>query len=444
MASDQPNPSPRPPLGLPLEGVRVLDFTVVWAGPYGTMQLADWGAEVIRIESTQRMATSTRGDMAHPPPAMYNRGGGLGYAQNDGKQRPWNRHAIFNSNSRNKLSMTVDMTTPEGQEVFEELVRRSDGLVENNVPVSMERLGVTWERLSNINPRFVLVRQPAFGLEGPYKNYRTWGNHMESLSGHPALRAYPDEDLERAASGVPSDAAGGIGGALALMMGLRYRERTGKGVMIEAPTAENFVPFLGDFIMDYSMNGRVHEKLANQHLYWAPHNVYQCAGHDRWITIACRDDREFRALCGVMETPDLASDARFRDGLSRWESRSDLDRVIAEWTHDQDAKDLMRRLQDADVPAGAVMDEADALADPHMAERGFFETLVHPEIEGEYRHPGPLFRMASAPNRLWRHAPRLGEDNEYVYKQVLGFTDERYAEFEAKGHIGMDYDPSVP
>ena len=444
MTSDQPNPAPRPRTGLPLEGLRILDITVVWAGPYGTMQLADWGAEVIRIESTQRMATSTRGDMARPPQVMVDRGGALGYAQRDGKERPWNRHTIFNSNSRNKLSMTVDITKPEGWEVFEELVRRSDGLIENNVPVSMERLGVTWERLSAINPRFVLVRQPGFGLEGPYKNYRTWGNHMESLSGHPALRAYPEEDLDRGASGVPSDAAGGIGGALAMMVGLRQRERTGKGVMIELPTAENFVPFLGDFIMDFSMNGRVHTQLANQHLYWAPHNVYACAGNDRWLTIACRDDPEFQKLCEVMGASELASDDRFKDSLTRWENRGELDGIIGSWTETRDATELMHRLQAAGVPAGAVMDEADALADPHMEERGFYETLTHPEIDGEYRHPGPLFRMESGPNHLWRHAPRLGEDNEYVYKQVLGFTDEKYAEFERTGHIGMDYDPSVP
>ncbi len=444
MTSEQPNPAPRPLSGLPLEGIRILDITVVWAGPYGTMQLADWGAEVIRVESTQRMATSTRGDMAHPPSAMYRRGSALGYAQNDGGERPWNRHSIFNSNSRNKLSVTVDMTTTEGQEVFEELVRRSDGLVENNVPVSMERLGVTWERLSSINPKFVLVRQPAFGLDGPYKNYRTWGNHMESLSGHPALRGYPDEDLERAASGVPSDASGGIGGALAMMMGLRYRERTGKGAMIEVPTAENFVPFLGDFIMDYTMNGRMHEKLANQHLYWAPHNVYACAGHDRWVTIACRNDEEFQRLCAEMGQAELAFDQRFRDSLNRWRNRAELDRVIADWTGDQDHKDVMHRLQKVGVSAGAVLDEGDALADPHLADRGFFETLVHPEIDGEYRHPGPLFQMASMRNHLWRHAPRLGEDNEYVYKTILEFSDEKYAEFEAQGHIGMDYDPSVP
>ena len=145
-----------------------------------------------------------------------------------------------------------------------------------------------------------------------------------------------------------------------------------------------------------------------------------------------------------MGASKLASDDRFKNSLDRWGNRGELDGIISSWTETLDATELMHRLQAAGVPAGAVMDEADALADPHMEERGFYETLTHPEIDGEYRHPGPLFRMESGPNHLWRHAPRLGEDNEYVYKQVLGFTDEKYAEFARGGHIGMDYDPSVP
>ncbi|MDA1096692.1 MAG: CoA transferase [Chloroflexi bacterium] len=431
---------------LPLAGIRVLDLTVVWAGPYATMQLADWGAEVIRIETRYHFAATTRGMIAHPPrdSAMVRQNGGMGYPDDDPGDRPWNRSAVFNAHGRNKLAMTVDMTRPEGREVFEALIRVSDGLIENNAPTNMERLGITWERLSAINPRFILVRQPAFGLDGPYKNYRTWGNHMEALSGHPLIRAYPDEDPSRGASGVPADAAGGIGGAMAFMMGLRQRERTGKGMQIEIPSAENFVPFLGDFIMDYTMNGRVHTQLGNEDLAMAPHQAYRCQGDERWIAIACRDDADWRGLCGVMGAPNLAEDPRFRNSLDRWEHRRELDVIISQWTATEDAGDLMRRLQAAGVPAGQVLDERDAFQDTHHRARGFWQSLEHPEIDGPREHAGLFFQLSDIPNRLRRAAPRLGEDNEYVYKKVLGFSDEKYREFEAVGHIGMDYDPSVP
>ena len=432
--------------GLPLDGLRILDITVVWAGPYGTMQLADWGAEIIRIESLHHFAASTRGIVARPPKGspMVTSTGGMGYPDDEPGDRPWNRAASFNANSRNKRAMTVDMTKPEGQEVFEDLVRASDGLVENNAPTNMERIGVTWERLSKINPRLILIRQPAFGLDGPYKNYRTWGNHMEALSGHPLIRAYPDEDASRGPSGVPADAAGGIGGALAFMMGLRYREKTGKGLTIEVPSAQNFIPFLGDFIMDYTMNGRVHTQLGNQDLAIAPHQAYRCEGEERWVTIACRDDREFRALCEVMGNEGLADHPDYQDSLNRWNNRKQLDAIISQWTATQNARSVMERLQAVGVPAGQIMDEADAFADPHHRDRGFWQPLDHPEIpERSMEHAGPLFRMDGQLNTVRRAAPRLGEDNEYVYKEILGFSDEKYREFEESGHIGMDYDPSI-
>ena len=428
---------------LPLEGLRILDITVVWAGPYATMHLADWGAEVIRIESLQHFATSTRGQMARPPKALVAlRNTGMGYPDDEPGERPWNRSAIFNTISRNKKSMTVDMTRPEGREVFDRLIRESDGLLENNVSISLERLGITWERLSKINPRLIMIRQPAFGIEGPYMNYRTWGNHMEALVGHPLLRAYPDEDPSRGPSGVPSDAAGGIGGALGFLMGLRYRNRTGKGVLIELPTAKNFVPLLGDFVMDYTMNGRVQTQLGNQHPFMAPHEAYRCSGKERWITIACRNDADFQRLCDVMGAEGLAQDPRFRDSLSRWRNRKELDGIISQWTATQEARPLMERLQAAHVPAGMIMDESDVHADPHVKERGFFQEVTHPEA-GTHRNPTFGFRLSRTPNSIRRAAPLLGQDNEYVYKELLGYTDQEYKRFEETGHVGMDYDPSV-
>lgn len=235
-APSLPAPSLPPPAeprgGLPLDGVRILDFTVVWAGPYATMNLADWGAEVIRVESTSYFASSTRGQLARPPQEMVLAGAAsnIGYPDDEPGEQPWNRWAGFAHHARNKRSVTVDLSTTEGQEALDRLIAQADGIIENNLPPNAEeRLGLTWERVSQVNPRAILLRIPGFGISGPYRAYRTFGNHMEALCGHPTIRSYPDLSLEYAPGGVPSDAASGIGGAFAFTLGLRYRERTGGG-----------------------------------------------------------------------------------------------------------------------------------------------------------------------------------------------------------------------
>ena len=443
-AASSPGSAPHDNGKLPLDGVRILDLTVVWAGPYSTMQLADWGAEVIRIESLSHFAPTTRGMLARPPRelmlAFANTG--LGYPDDDPGERPWNRSAVFNHHGRNKKSMTVDMTRPEGQEVLHRLVEISDGLIENNLPPNIEKQGVTWEQLSPVNPRLIMARVPAFGLNGPYRDYRTFGNHMEALAGHPVVRAYPNLSLEHAVSDVPSDSASGIGSAFAFLMGLRQRERTGKGLLIELATAENFVPLMGEFVMDYTMNGRVWEQMANEHWWLAPHNVYRCRGEDRWVTIAIRSEEEWRALCEVMRREELLEDPRFTNNDSRHAHRHELDAIIGEWTAVRDPHWIMHRLQQAQVPAGAVMDERDAYEDRQHAARGLWQEIVHPEA-GTQLHLGRLWQASKTPRRPARHAPLLGQDNEYVYRQLLGFSDQEYRRFEDEGHIGLEYDPAI-
>ncbi len=429
---------------LPLEGVRILDFTVVWAGPYTTQLLAEWGAEIIRVESTKFFPSTTRGMIARTTKQMVQASGqGGGFPDRDPGARPWNRGALFNVHGRNKLSMTVDLTKPDGQEVLEELVRISDGLIENNAVATMDRVGVSWERLSKVNPGLVMVRMPAFGLNGPYKGYRTFGSHMESVVGHYSVFGYPGEDPSSSGTSLAADPAAGVGGALAFAAGLRQRRRTGKGLQIELSTAENFSTYLGEYVMDYTMNGRLHEYLGDRDPVAAPQGVYRCAGDDRWIAITVGTDEEWSSFCRVMGRADLPGDARFAKLESRHANHDALDEEITAWTRDRDPIETMNVLQAAGVRAGAVMNEPDAFANPHLADRGYWEELSHPEA-GTHLHPGVVWRAKRTPNRLERAAPRLGEDNEYVYRELLGFNDDRYARFEETGHIGMDYDESIP
>ena len=445
-SNSEPTPTLTPTTGrLPLEGLRVIDFTVVWAGPYSTMHLAEWGAEVIRVESTQFAPSTSRGFLVRPPLEMVQAmsATNITYPNNEPGERPWNRWGGFTHHARNKKSVTFDYASPEGQEILDRLIAVSDGLIENNLPPNVARNNITWERLSSVNPRIIMVRAPGFGITGPYQRYRTFGNHMEALCGHPVIRAYPGYSIERAPSGVPSDAASGVGSAFAFMNGLRYREQTGKGLMIELATAENFVGYIGEFIMDYSMNGRQWEYMANSHFFLAPHNVYPVHGEDRWVTIAVRDEREWRALCDSMRMPELADDPRFVTMADRHANRAELDAIIAAWTRPLDPYWIMHRLQGVGIPAGVVMTEADAYGDRQHAARDFFQTIENPDT-GIQRQVGRAWQASKSPQRVTRHAPHLGQDNEYVYKEVMGYSDAEYRGFEERGHIGTEYDPDIP
>lgn len=427
---------------LPLEGIRILDFTVVWAGPFATQLLAEWGAEVIRVESTKFFPSTTRGTLARPSKELVQQGGIGGYPNNDPGDRPWNRAALFNVHARNKKSMTVDLNTDEGQEIFERLIRESDGLIENNAIATMERAGVSWEKVSKINPKFILVRMPAFGISGPYKSYRTFGSHMESVVGHYSLFGYPGETPEASGTSLFADPASGVSGALAFMAGLRQRKRTGKGLQIETSTAENFANQLGPHILKHSMDGKDGEYKGNRNAIYAPQGVYPCNEEDSWLSITIYNDSQWNKLCSVLDNSDLQNNVEYQTNAGRMRNHQFIDDQISRWTKEHNSVEAMNLLQDNGIPAGAILNERDAFLDPHLDEREYWEELTHPET-GTFLYPGVLWKAALTPNELRRAAPRLGEDNEYVYKDLLKYNNEEYENFVKSGHIGMDYDESI-
>ena len=429
---------------LPLEGIRVLDMTVVWAGPYATSFLADLGAEVIRIESTGVFIPMTRGPRAHPTEAEVRSMPGFAGSlpgRTPGA-RPWNRAPGFNAHARNKHSMTVDLLRPEGMEVFKRLVKISDVFVENNPTETMEKLGISFEMLQDDYLWILLLRMPAYGNTGPYQNFRAYGLHMEGVIGHTLLRGYPGMDPSSTTSVLVADAAAGATGAFAVLAALHYRRRTGKGQLIELAQAENTIPYLGRFFMDYSMNKRNSTTMGNGH----PHFIqgcYPCLGDDRWVTITISGDDDWEAFCRVLGNPSWCRDQKFADTASRYRHHNELDSHISRWTGQQDHYQVMHLLQEAGVAAGPVMDQRDAYDDPHLDQRGMFEE-VSQEDTGTHRYPRATYIMSETPMGFRRGPVRMGEDNEYVYKTLLHYTGQEYAELEAQGHIGMDYRPEVP
>ena len=424
---------------LPLEGIRVLEMTVVWAGPYCTSFLADLGAEVIRVESLATFAPVTRGVRARPT-ETYLRNQPLftgGYPDRQPGERPWNRSPIFNASGRNKLSMTVDLSKARGIEIFKELARTADVFVENNVAGRMDRLGIDYDMLRELKEDIIMLRMPAYGTTGPYRDFRAFGVHIEGVIGHTLVRGYADMDPSGTTPVYMADAAGGSHGAFAVLAALHHRRRTGKGQYIELGQAEGAVPMMGQFFMDYSMNGRNATTMGNRHP-TALQGCYPCLGDDRWVCITIYNDEEWRSFAKALGNPDWTGDPRFAHAPGRLEHHDELDSQIGDWSKDMDHYEVMRILQEAGVAAGPVMDQRDAYSDPHLLERGMFQEAFQ-EDTGVNLYPRAPYKMSETPPDIRRGPVRLGEDNEYVYKTVLGYSNAEYAELEAEGHISMDY-----
>ncbi|MGD9891761.1 MAG: CaiB/BaiF CoA transferase family protein, partial [Dehalococcoidia bacterium] len=419
-----------------------------WAGPHVTQLLAEWGAEEIRVEPVTRIQPSTRWAERRSTRAMEEERGrhgiaaGGGYPNFDPGDRPWDRNSGFNSHARNKRSMACDVMTAEGREQFLQLVACSDVVVENNVPDTIDKAGIIYDDLVRVKPDLIMLRMPAFGLSGPYRGYRAYGTHLEGLIGHHQVRGYPDGTPDEGGDVYTADAAAGVQGALAVLFALYHRQQTGQGQQIELAQAENFLPMLGELILDWTMNRHDPSPWGNRHRSHAPHNVYPCRGEDQWIAIDIGTDAEFAALCRTLDLPNLIDDLRFADAAFRWTNQSDLDPLIAAQTRACDKFDLTRRLQAAGVAAGPLQTAAERFACPQLRSRSFFEELENDAV-GRHPYPGLIWRMARTPNRLRRAPVTLGQDNDYVYRDLLGMTAEEYEGRRTAGTIGTRYLPEA-
>ena len=323
-------------------------------------------------------------------------------------------------------------------DIFKRLVAVSDAFVENNVTETMDKLGISYDMMRDVNPRIVMLRMPAYGNTGAYRNYRSLGVHMEGVIGHTIVRGYEDMDQSSSTNVYAADAAGGAQGAFAMLAALHFRKRTGKGQLIELAQAENMIPYTGQFFMDYAMNGRNSGTIGNRHTS-AVQGCYPCAGDDRWVNITLYDDDNWAAFRNAIGSPAWTDDDRFSTHSARYENQSALDAHIADWTRRRDHYEVMHILQAVGIAAGPVMDQRDAFADPHLQERGIFEEVYHEDVDGSHLYVGAPYKMSDMPITIRSGPVQLGADNEYVYKKVLGVSDEEYAEFERMGHIGMDF-----
>lgn len=378
-----------------LSGIRVLDLTHSWAGPHGTRILADFGAEVIKIEYLPRLCLLRAGIIADQ---MYN------------KRPMW-----FQVN-RGKRSFTLDLNNPKDFETFLDLVRISDVVVENARGGVLERRGLDYNHLVTVNPDIILLSMAAFGKTGPYASYAGYGATMEAMSGAETLTGYGGSTETKRIREV--DVTNGVFGAAAALTALHHRKKTGRGQWIDLSQLETVTHgLIGEHLLAFSMNGTVPSLRGNRHARFAPCGCYPCAGEDRWVTLVIRNDSEWMVLCELLDKPDWKEDPRLQTVSKRMECHDEIDRGIASWTSTRKARDIQVLLQGQGIAAGAVMNVEDLSLDPHLIARGFFVTPHDGDKELYPANPIRLTNAASPP--AWR-GPDLGRDNEYVLCSLLG------------------------
>lgn len=437
----------------PLEGVRIIDLCVVWAGPFATMTMADLGAEVIKPENPFVFQPMTRGRVARPTQLMLDAGNSWAGGLPGGVpgEKPWNYSPTFVSLYRNKRSFTVDLRRPEGMEVLRKLVAVSDVVYENNATGTMESLGITYDWLREANPRIIFVRVPAYGSTGPYYNARALGVHLEAVMGHSLLRGYDDTDPSTNTAIYSGDYLAGVQGAFAVMSALWLRERTGRGQLIEIGQAENAAAMFTQAVMDYSLNGRIQEAIGNRDVNGRyPCGVYPTLSpgtaatmDDHWVTIHVETDAQWHALVRVMGSPDWATDPRFDTNEGRRSHARELDRHIASYTSQHDDYELMHRLQAAGIACAPVLEVSRMFDDAQLLERGFFREQTV-EGTGPRKYAGPMWNMTGTPIEFIQPPVTFGEHNDYVYRDVLGLPEDEIEALRAGGHIATEYDASVP
>lgn len=398
----------------PLEGVRIADLTAVWAGPYATRLLADMGAEVIKIESPNN-PDLLRALGLLPP----------------GTEDAWNKSAYFNHNNRNKLGCALDLGHPRGKELFLQLVAKCDVVMENYRAEVLDKLGLGYDVLKSARPDVILVSMPGHGKDGPERDYVAYGTNVEQLAGLASLSGYLEGPPQK--TGISfGDPVAGTAAAGAVVLALLARRRTGKGQYIELAQRETLTGLIGEYVLGYQVTGEVPERMGNRHPAWAPHGCYPSSGEDAWITIACRDDADFSALCSVMERPDLAADERFALASDRHRNQDALDEQVAAWTRTLDRFDAFRRLAAAGVPACPVLGYRDLYDNEQLRNRGFFQQVTHAQA-GTWDMEAPVYHFANHPTSIRLNAPIFGEHNHYVFSQLLGLSDDEIHALEKEG-----------
>jgi benzylsuccinate CoA-transferase BbsF subunit len=398
---------------LPLEGIRVADFTWVWAGPFCTLQLAHLGAEVVRIETATRPCVTR----LLPPWA-------------DG-QFGVNRSGYFNQYNQGKLSVALDLKQPRAVEIAKELVAKSDIVCENFSAGVMDRLGLGYKVLQQVKSDIIMIAMSGYGATGPEREFVSYGPAQVPLSGMSSLTGYAGHRPMHVGVSY-GDPTAGLHGAFAVLAALLYRARTGRGQFIDLSQQETSVAVLPEGCMDYTMNGTQPQRNGNRDPHMAPHGVFRCAGEQRWVSIAVRNDAEWKRFTQVIGRPELATEARYRTLAARKANEDQLEAMVSEWTEKRSPEEATRTLQDAGIPAFTSLNSKDIADDEHLNGAEFFVRLNHPDV-GIRQHIGIPWHMTATPCDVRRPAPCLGEQTDYVMAELLNYPADEISRLKEDG-----------
>lgn len=396
-----------------LEGIKVADFAWVATGPLITRTLAAHGATVVRIESSSRLDV-----LRLSPPYSEDRQG-------------INRSGFFNKYNYNKLGVTLNLNHPGAKEVAVKLVQWADVVTSSFAVGMLERWGLGYDDLIKINPTIIMLSTSNQGQTGRHAQVPGFGYQLAGLAGFANLTGWPDRE-PATPYGAYTDFPAPYFGFCALMAAIEYRRKTGKGQYIDVSQWEAGLNLLAVPIMDYLANDRSAERMGNRHRIYSPHGAFRCLGNDRWCTIAVTNEEEWLSLSKAMGNPEWTVDPRFTTMPARKNNEDDLERHIEQWTINYEPQEIMHLLQWHGVPAGMVRTPADIYDDPQLHYRHHFATLRHREV-GDEIYERPPFILSRTPARLNSAAPCLGEHSDYVYKEILGFSQDEIARFKEDG-----------
>lgn len=419
-SAPQPRPARVAAGALPLEGLRVIDLTMGWAGPVGTRQVADLGAELIKVEGRAYPDWWRGADYSDEGIAAF------------GYEKP----LYFNWVNRNKTGVTLDLTRPDGVKLLLGLVATADAVVENYGTGVLAGFGLSYEVFRKAKPDIVMMSMPAFAADSAWAQTRAYGSTLEHAAGVPMVTGWPDDPptMNHIAYGDP---IGGLSACPALLTALLHRQRTGEGQLIDLSQVECLFPLVAPWLIEQSATGVTPPKTGNRHPHFVPHGCFPCEGHDNWVVIAVTSDTAWRALCGVIGRADLAADAALATAAGRRVREDALEAAIAQWTRGRSPDEAMEALQAAGVAAGAARGLTEVLLyEPHLTARGYWQEVARAHMEDFPQQPSPAFREEGRPYPIRHGAPTLGQSSREVLGRILGVGDAELDRLEADAIIG--------
>lgn len=400
----------------PYAGLRVVDFSMGWAGPSLTQMLADHGADVVKIESC------THADWWRTSRRLFTE-------EPEDLELAWERSPLFNSVNENKRGITLDLDHPDGRRFARLLIAQTDLVVENYTPRVMRNFGLDYDSVRELNPTLVMVSMPAFGSTGPWADYKATAMVTESAAGLSWLSGEPNEPF--LSSTAIADPNAGVIGALSVAVALRARRTTGRGQHIEVAQTEALTPLIGEALLETQLTGNTPARRGNRSATTAPRGIFPAAGEDRWIAVDVETDQQWHALATILGIDASA----WPTTSARLDDQDALEAAMSERTASEPAADLAARLQTAGVPAAPVNDAEQVLDDPHLGHRAFFRE-VDRAVVGTFPYPTPPVHLSNTPAHRAMPAPTLGQHNHEVLARDLGLTPEEIAGLEAEGVIG--------